>query len=346
MKNLALFAAGVAVGAYGYKHRAQLQELFTTAPVALAPLDQPTTKPEPFAGVSKEDLTFADPTVVAAHDEFTFALREDGTEVRLSLYDPEYGAEHILAGGSAGSGKSNLHRLVIAETAASREIVRWGLDVFGGMAFRPLAPLFDWLITDQSETLAFFTAARAVVEARAKYAAERGWQNWKADKDHPLLVIHVDDTATPFGIGEYETVEMGKVLAQHGQTTGVKLLLSTQHASNEAIGSQQIAKNMGTRIAFSCADTHQQNLLLPNSTSEMDATQIPHGKKHAGKGYWSRGGELDTRMIWVRHVTAEKMRELVAKYSGLRVTLDAGSGRAVVRATPAYSARKVWRPES
>lgn len=299
----------------------------------------------------KEAIPFTNPTARSATDEILIALREDGVEVKMRLYDNEFGGVHMLAGGMSGSGKSGLYHLLMAELADACDLVRWGMDLKGGMAFKPWAPLFDWFIDDEKDAGAMLKAARAVIEARAKYAAAKGWDPWQVGPDHPLIVICVDECAVLFGQGAYELVELGKLIAQQGRACGVELWLATQHATNEAVGSQQIMKNIGRRFAFRCSDSTQQSVLLPNGWEKVDCTAIPLGKEHAGKCYWSDGGNIDTLMMRVRFVTKQMIKDLVAEFWTTRCDLDLGTTRAAQLATEnkdgtnAYDLRHIWTLE-
>jgi hypothetical protein len=296
----------------------------------------------------KESIDFTEPSVGSVTEQIIIGFFEDGEPVLMPFYDQSYGGHHMLAGGTTGSGKSGLYHLLLAETARAVDVVRWGMDFKGGMSFRPWAPLFDWFITDEEEAGGMLAALRAVLEARAKYAAKRGWDPWQVSKKHPLLVLCVDECAIPFNQQNWGVVELGKVIAQQGRGAGVVMCLATQHATNEAVGSQQIMKNLTRRFAFRCADTVQQSVILPNGYGKVDCTEIPAGPQHAGKCYFSDGGVINKLMLRVRYVSKQQIFELVSQYWQQRCDLDRGSSRMASKASrdkdgvSAYDSRHIW----
>jgi S-DNA-T family DNA segregation ATPase FtsK/SpoIIIE len=296
----------------------------------------------------KAPVPFDRPSMRSIQDLMVIGLLEDGSEYAVRWYQRGWGGKHTLAAGRSRSGKSGLYHLVLAESALCPDVVRWGIDRKGGMTLKPWAPLFDWLVTDDSGTMSMMTAVREVLEARSKYAADMGWDTWKVSPKRPLLIILIDECAEVFGFaGNYDATEKVNSIARMGAAAGVLLLVATQHPTNEALSSTQLTKNISRRFCFSVEDFLAQRVILPNSTETVDATQIPLTPQFSGTCFTSEGGEIEPKSLRVRFVTFKKIRTVVTEVGDNVPTLDALSNWAAEEATvdfgeDSYAERRHW----
>lgn len=132
-----------------------------------------------------EDLT------MDADGRISIGVCHDGRPARIMLWNPATGrAQHGLAAGTTGAGKSGLLRLLGAAERLSG-IVSWMADVQGGMSLPEMDGRIDWLARGESETMAMLEAAHAVKEYREQHSAGRG--DFAIGQPWPLLSISLDE---------------------------------------------------------------------------------------------------------------------------------------------------------
>src|SRR6185312_12109830 len=107
-------------------------------------------------------------------DLVTLGKYDDGSLERTSWYKPSSGGYHRLMGGVTRSGKSGLMHLLCALYGPAEDVVLWGIDLKGGTALLPWAPLFDWIATTPEEAMVMMQAAEQLVNARAATLGRRG----------------------------------------------------------------------------------------------------------------------------------------------------------------------------
>jgi hypothetical protein len=305
--------------------------------------------------ILKEPVVFGAPTMRVITDPMFIGPREDNSRHEVTWYHENFGGMHTLAAGSTGSGKSGLYHLVLAESAYCPDLVRWGMDAKGGMALRPWASLFDWMVTDvEADAYWMLTALHSVLKARSEYAASKNWDVWQPDADHPVLLLVVDEAAEVFGIDSFDLNGLSASIARMGRATGVLLLIATQHPTNEAIGSTQLTKNLRRRFCFSVEDDHAQRIIIPKSSGRFEASDIPIGPEFVGTYYSSEGGQICDLSGRVRYVTPHDVYRLVleigADNSPVAVSdLDKLSAEAARVASidedtgeSHYEARRIW----
>lgn len=310
--------------------------------------------------ILKNPVKFTEPTMRRFTDEMLISDREDGTKHTVVWYESDFGGMHTLVAGSTGSGKSGLYHLVLAESAYCPDLVRWGIDAKGGMALKPWASLFDWLIRDpetlQEDAVAMMRAIHDVLVTRSKYAADRGWSAWEPDSEHPILLIVVDEAAEVFGLGNFDIEALSGSIARMGRAAGVLLLIATQHPTNDALSSQQLMKNLRRRFCFAVEDQHAQRVIIPKSTELFDASEIPIGKQFVGTYYTSEGGQISRLSARVRYVTPEDVYRIVLKVGNDLAyavpPLDPMSAKAAKagsfdeeRGESLYETRRIWTVE-
>jgi hypothetical protein len=305
--------------------------------------------------ILEQVVSFDQPTMNSFTDMMFVGLKEDGSRHEVCWFERGFGGMHTLAAGSPGSGKSGLYHLVLAESARCPDMVRWGIDAKGGMALRPWASLFDWMIDDVDQSVFMMQAIHDVLKARSKYSAERGWDVWKPDALHPILVLFVDEAAEVFGLSQFDINELASSVARMGRATGVVFLLATQYPTMEALGSTQLMKNVRRRFCFSVEDAAAQRAVIPKSTDIFDATSIPIGKQFVGTFYASEGGLISELSGRVRYVTPSDVYRLVLEVGSDPTkrpngsTLDQISVRAAIAGSVDaetgecyYRERRIW----
>lgn len=300
----------------------------------------------------KRPLEFDKPTMRSICDAMYVGNYEDAMKCTVHWYEQGFGGVHTLAAGMTRSGKSGLYRLMLGETAPCDDVVRLGIDAKGGMALRPWAPLFDWLVCGRDgaameEVQALLEWLDAVMIYREGYAAEKKWDVWKVSRRHPLIILYVDEAAEIFGLKfeNFQATQLVEKIGRMGAGTGVLLCAATQYPTVEAIASSQIQSQIGRRFCFRVAALQHQHVILPKATG-IDATfpDKPAGAKGAGWCFLSNSGEMREMPLRVRNLKPEQVFDLVATYAPHKCQLDAGSAGVTTRAYE-YAARRRWTVE-
>jgi hypothetical protein len=301
-------------------------------------------------------VPFTEPTMRSICDPMMvgpFEAPYDGNDdCSITWYEQGFGGTHTLAAGMTRSGKSGLYHLMLAETADCRDVVRWGIDAKGGMALRPWAPMFDWLVCGRSgaakeEQAALLERLDAVMMYREEYAAEKGWDVWRVSRKHPLIILYVDEAAEVFGLSleNFSAIELIAKIGRMGAGVGVLLCAATQYPTVEAIASSQVQSQIGRRFCFRVERAQHQHVVLSKSAT-VDATfpDKPAGAKGAGWFYIQDQGVLSEIPARVRHVAHDMIFGIVEEYWDRKCELDLGS-RSVSTRLDAYQARKRWTIE-
>jgi S-DNA-T family DNA segregation ATPase FtsK/SpoIIIE len=113
-------------------------------------------------------------------------LSEDGRPVRVLLV-----RRNVLIGGIMGSGKSGILNVIIANLAACRDVVLWGIDMKGGMELQPWAACFERLAFTPGQATQLFRDA----VAKLNELAAEGKRVWEPTPEDPALVIIADEWA-------------------------------------------------------------------------------------------------------------------------------------------------------
>lgn len=300
----------------------------------------------------KEPVPFTEPTMRSICDPMLVGPFEDGEPCEVFWYKQGFGGTHTLAAGATRSGKSGLYHLMLAETADCNDVARLGIDAKGGMALRPWAPMFEWLVCGRGAAAADETAAmlewlNAVMIARENYAGERGWDVWRVSRKHPLIILYVDEAAEVFAmkLENFAALEMVEKIGRMGAGVGVLLCAATQYPTLEAIGSSQVQANILRRFCFRVERKAHQHVILPNAL-EVDATfpDKPGGDKGAGWCLLSDMGTMSALPLRVRNVDRAGIFEIVESYWTRKCPLDAVSAGVPTRRAE-YLARKIWTPD-
>ena len=154
---------------------------------------------------------------------------------------------HTLIGGVAGSGKSGVVNVVLANLAACADAVVWGVDLKGGMELQPWASYLDRLATTPADAARLLADAVNVLEARAASLAESGVRLWKPAPHAPALVVLIDKYAELAEETRYATTHADSI-ARRGRAVAVTLLAATQRPTQQAMGSGAVRSQMDVRI--------------------------------------------------------------------------------------------------
>ncbi|MGH7912407.1 MAG: FtsK/SpoIIIE domain-containing protein [Candidatus Dormibacteraceae bacterium] len=203
-----------------------------------------------------EPIAYPAPSGDSVRTPLRVGVFEDGRPVLLDL-----GQEHVLIGGTTGSGKSGLLNVLIAELAARRDVVLWGIDVAKlGVELGPWRPALDRLATTEDEARALLAAAARVQQARAREMAEAGTRRWRPTPRRPRLVIVVDELSEL--ARDHLCMDLVESLSRLGRQQEIYLVLATQRPTAAALGGLDARANLGVRIALRVDETQDGDLIL------------------------------------------------------------------------------------
>jgi S-DNA-T family DNA segregation ATPase FtsK/SpoIIIE len=170
--------------------------------------NDPHAQPVPWPG----------PSITSITKPVEIGLTEDGRHVRVLLL-----RRNALVGGIAGAGKSGILNIIIAELAACRDVVLWGVDLKGGMELQPWAGCFDRLATTPAQAAELFTDAVEWLNRRARDNAAKGMRLHEPTPDDPALVIITDEHAEL----PAEAHVRADSIARRGRANAINLLAAT-----------------------------------------------------------------------------------------------------------------------
>lgn len=196
---------------------------------------------------------------------------------------------HILLGGSTGSGKSVLLKLLLMQ-AIKKNIVVTIADFKGGVDFPPIWHKKCNICTDEEELLQILTALVEALKSRKLILKESGCANIdeynkQTDNNLQRFIFACDEIAEVLdktGLTKEQKELVTKiesklsVIARQGRAFGIHLILATQRPDANIL-SGQIRNNIDCR-ACGRADTVLSQIILDSPAA---AEQIP--KDAAGR---------------------------------------------------------------
>lgn len=180
---------------------------------------------------------------------------------------------HLLIGGSSGSGKSKLLKLILMESIKKGAIV-FLADFKGGVDYPTVWHQYCNIIIEQSELDSQLTQILDEMERRrsllvSSQTSNIGDYNTKAATSLPRLIVACDEIAEVLdktGLTKEEKELVGRVesklstIARQGRAFGIHLVLSTQRPDAEILKGQ-IKNNIGYRVCGR-ADKILSNIIL------------------------------------------------------------------------------------
>jgi S-DNA-T family DNA segregation ATPase FtsK/SpoIIIE len=271
----------------------------------------PHAKSVPWPGVSVRSIT----------QPVTLGVFEDATPVRISLL-----RRHGLLGGIAGSGKSGVLNVIVANLAACADVVLWAIDLKGGMELQPWAACLDRLATTPGEAARVLRDAVAIVEARAQATAQDKARVWEPSTHRPALVIIVDEYAE---LAEHAptAVECADSVARRGRAVAVTLLAATQRPTQQAMGRGAVRSQMDVRVCLRVRERRDVDLILGQGM--LTAGWAAHTLDAPGKFLLSAQGHEVPRRARAYLVTDEDVRQEAARWAPSQPGLDELSAAAL-----------------
>ncbi|MBR7830242.1 hypothetical protein KDK95_28325 [Actinospica sp. MGRD01-02] len=268
-----------------------------------------------------EAIRWTGPSVRSITQPITLGVFEDATPVRVSFL-----RRHALIGGIAGSGKSGILNVIVANLAACADVVLWGIDLKGGMELRPWLSCMDRLATTPAEATQLQRDAVGILEARAKAMGEDAARVWNPSPQHPALIIITDEYAelaenAPLAADAADSV------ARRGRALAVTELAATQRPTQKAMGNGALRAQMDIRIGLRVRERRDTDLILGQGM--LAAGWHAHTLDAPGKFLISAEGLDHPRRARGFLVTDEDVATEAARWAPIRPPLDDLSAAAV-----------------
>ncbi|MBR7836976.1 hypothetical protein KDL01_27110 [Actinospica durhamensis] len=277
-----------------------------------------------------EAIAWSGPSVRSITQPITLGVFEDATPVRVSFL-----RRHALIGGIAGSGKSGILNVIVANLAACADVVLWGIDLKGGMELRPWVSCLDRLATTPAEATRLQRDAVGILEARARAMGDGSERVWNPSPEHPALIIITDEYAelaenAPLAADAADSV------ARRGRALAVTELAATQRPTQQAMGKGALRSQMDIRIALRVRERRDADLILGQGM--LAAGWHAHTLDAPGKFLISAEGLDHPRRARGFLVTDDDVSGEAARWAPIRPPLDDLSAAAVGTARDAEAA--------
>lgn len=215
---------------------------------------------------------------------------------------------HILLGGSTGSGKSVLLKLLLMQS------LRKGAEVYiadfkGGVDFSKVWHTKCHMCFTENDLLYTLNQLVAVLESRKRQLAETGCPNLDAYNEAtgeslPRLIFACDEVAEVLdrtGRSKEDKERLGQIenklstIARLGRAFGIHLILSTQRP-DAAVIPGQIKNNLDFRVCGR-ADSILSGIILDNTSAAEQIPKDARGRFITGDGTVFQGYLLDERQL-------------------------------------------------
>lgn len=216
---------------------------------------------------------------------------------------------HILLGGSTGSGKSLLLKLLVMQCVKKGAVV-YVADFKGGVDFPPIWHEKCKLIFREQELLEVLTNIVRILEERKEIFRESGCANIDeynkaTQSDLQRIIFACDEVAevldkTGLSKEDKELIlqieSKLSVIARQGRAFGVHTILATQRPDANIL-SGQIKNNMDCRICGR-ADKVLSQIILDNSDAAEKIPKEVQGKFLTNTGVLFQGYLFDERSVF------------------------------------------------
>ncbi|WP_207930401.1 FtsK/SpoIIIE domain-containing protein [Streptomyces hainanensis] len=246
------------------------------------------------------------PSATSIHQPIELGLYEDAASVRVSFL-----RRHALVGGIAGSGKSGVLNVILANLAACPDVVLWGIDLKGGMELRPWAACLDRLATSPKEATALLRDGVRELDGRAGELSRRGSRLWEPSETAPALVIVVDEYAE-LAEEAGEALGYADSIARRGRAVAETLLAATQRPTQRAMGRKAVRSQMDIRVCLRVRERRDVDLVLGQGM--LAAGWAAHALDAPGKFLLSAPEADVPQRARAYHVTDADVRASVGRH--------------------------------
>jgi S-DNA-T family DNA segregation ATPase FtsK/SpoIIIE len=252
-----------------------------------------------------DPIRWRGPSATSIHHPIELGLYEDAAPVRVSFL-----RRHALVGGIAGSGRSGVLNVILANLAACPDVVLWGIDLKGGMELRPWAACLDRLATTSKEATSLLRDGVRELDGRAGELSRRG-SRLREPSEAAALVIVVDEY-TELAEEAGEALGYADSIARRGRAVAETLLAVIQRPTQRAMARKAVRSQMDIRICLRVRERRDVDLVLGQGM--LAAGWAAHALDAPGKFLLSAPEADVPQRARAYHVTDADVRASVGRH--------------------------------
>lgn len=228
--------------------------------------------------------------------------------------------------GLKGKGKSGLINTHLAHLTGCTDAVVWMLDGKNGETVRPwlepflnmvtARPAIDWPAIDVAE----FDAVLLATKYAREYRTANGWSVKTESRSSPAIIVIVEEASVITGVARYGAagrVELAQDAVTLGRSSDLSILLATQRAVLDMLGSGSMKSNMDVRYGLGVTEAQDARMIFPDGQMAKSLYRLGDDPIYRGtflmqapgvarvmpaKGYWIEPstipGIAETNTVW------------------------------------------------
>jgi S-DNA-T family DNA segregation ATPase FtsK/SpoIIIE len=200
-------------------------------------------------------LTITRPILVAEY--------ETGEPLRVLLL-----RKHALIGAASGAGKTTLVNAILRTLGPAPDVLLWAIDFAGGAGLAPWQACLGRLATTPAEAQKVLEDAVAAIDARERWLADHGEENWEPTPTAPAIVLPVDELAELVEQLPYAAILLDTI-ARKGRKTAITLLVATQRPTQDALGGGALRAQLTVRLCLRVTEPRDGELILGQGKSRL-----------------------------------------------------------------------------
>jgi S-DNA-T family DNA segregation ATPase FtsK/SpoIIIE len=170
-------------------------------------------------------------------------------------------SKHTLIGASSGAGKSTLLHALLHTLGPAPDVLLWAIDFAGGAGLAPWQACLGRLATTPTKARKVLEDAAAGIDARERWLADHGQENWEPTPTHPAVVVPIDELAELIDQLPDATALLDTI-ARKGRKTAITLLVSTQRPTQDALGGGALRAQLTVRVCLRMNELRDGELVL------------------------------------------------------------------------------------
>lgn len=258
---------------------------------------------DPFSDMSNDPR--AEPLSRSIKNKYRIAQRMDGQFIEISLL-----RNHAVVIAAPGGGKSMFMRKLADITTSCRDCVTWDIDP-GGNGLEVFGSAIARRGRTEDEIEEMLTEALEYTKIRAKKLTKlKMGDNWQPTKDHPALIIFIDE----FIQLNKKCKELAVQVIRNGRKAAITVVMAAQQATRDTLGAA-IADSISIKVMFASRHADVPLVFGEGALSQgwrPDRLHPASGEdvEDAGKCYIMGGGSREPYLYKVFAIEPEEAIEM------------------------------------
>ncbi|MFD9947711.1 hypothetical protein ACFWYW_56735 [Nonomuraea sp. NPDC059023] len=270
--------------------------------------------------VKARTVTFAPPTIpTSVLDAAWLGVDEDGRDVYVANYVPDYGMTRGMYVGESGSAKSNLMRLITWMRAHCPDALLWIIDLKNdGMTYAELLPRLDRPIATTWEAATrLLQDADAAIPLRGRLLQPEDNQVLPVNHQRPAILIIGDEVSTLLGKARANAapIHAAKQVGNKGRSSGIGMEATGQYMSQGSMHPELVPVFNRRYAGRTAAKADAQQVLM--NWNKLETPLLP-----TGVFYCQQSGKGGTTLLYTPHVTDAMLAEAAAQTARLTPALE------------------------